>query len=49
MNVTPTPVVSEAESPRFPETVADCENADPRQVAPDEDGEADEAGYGYGV
>ena len=48
---TPTTPGTDDDTTPYPETVGDCDDrADPRQLAPeDEDGDPEEAGYGYGV
>ena len=48
---TPTTPGTDDDTTPYPETVGDCDgHADPRQLAPeDEDGDPEEAGYGYGV
>lgn len=42
---------SSDDTTRFPDTVGDCDDqAEARQLAPEpEDGDPEEAGYGYGV
>jgi hypothetical protein len=42
---------SAEDTDRYPETLADCDDAhDPRQLTPDTDErDPEEAGYGYGV
>jgi len=50
MNTPTTPPGTDDTTP-YPETVGDCDDhGDPRQLTPEaEDGDPEEAGYGYGV
>ena len=51
MDTPTTPGTDDTTPTPYPETVGECDDrADPRQFAPEaEDGDPEEAGYGYGV